>query len=387
MYHLSAGESEYNKTSYQIDGYLNRPLDSELWPILALFLSGKAFSVPQIEEAISRKKKVVEYLQATTKGAGAIIWQSFLKLARLLILLSTMPFKKIKIIAQRNWPWILVNSARILAAFSAIEIVWYWIFNWPFSHGGGMTLYTLLFALGIIAINIATFDDDTSQSARNVMSYLSLPLMIVAMLSYAATSFIAFMPAKSDGETSVEDYSVLINRKTGDFIGRLPLKADDWRFIWKPHADIWHINHFKYKIVAGVPLENYFERTYSFKDGSMTYELPVRVDYKIKLTDREEYVKALKRWKNAENLESALMSEIGKKVVPLVNNPFHEILESLDKNKTTDLLFNASLMSQKKEELANLVLQAFRAELLKLKAIQGHEVEFQVSRWSLPPSY
>lgn len=385
MYHLASGDSEHSKTSYQIDGYLNRPLDSKLWPVLALLLSGKAFSIPQIEEAISWKKKVVEYLGATTRGASAVILQNFLKLAQLLILASIMPFKKIKIVAQRNWPWILGKSALILAVFSALEIVWYWTFNWPFSRSSGLTLCTFLFIAGIIAINIATFDNDTSRGTRSVMRYLSLPLMIIAMLSYAATSFIAYMPTES-GKTPVENYSVLVNRKTGDFIGRLPLNQNDAHLVWKTQEKILSINHFKYKVVPGIPLENYFERTYSFKDGSNEYKLPVRITYKIKLVNREEYIKAWKRWKNEENLENTLISEIGRKVAPLVNDRFHEILEATDKNKTADLLFNASLINQKKEELANLVLQAFRAELFKLKTMQGQEVEFQISKWSPSPS-
>lgn len=60
LYHLATGESELNKTSYQIDGYLNRPLNSELWPVISLMLSGSAFSVPQVEEMMGWKKRFSE---------------------------------------------------------------------------------------------------------------------------------------------------------------------------------------------------------------------------------------------------------------------------------------------------------------------------------------
>lgn len=60
MYHLATGESEYNKTSYQIDGYSNRPLDLEIWPVISLLLSGNAFSIPQVKEFIGVKRKIAE---------------------------------------------------------------------------------------------------------------------------------------------------------------------------------------------------------------------------------------------------------------------------------------------------------------------------------------
>ena len=292
---------------------------------------------------------------------------------------------KIAAAARRNWSIILSKSADILAFASVVEIIWYWTFNWPFSDDGGIFFYTLLFVIGLIAILIATFKNSVAQSVRNAMRYLSLPLIILAMLAYAATSFVAFLPIE-EVQTPVKDYSILIGRKSGDFIGRLPLNADDWQFIWKPQADIWSINHLKYKVVPGIPLKHYFERTYTFKDGSAAYDFPARIYYRIKADRREEYVGAWKKWKNAENMESALIWGINNKTVPVMNIRFHEILESFDKNRTADLLFNASLINQKKEEFNNLVLHAFRAELLKLKAVQGQEVEFQVSRWSPPPS-
>lgn len=386
MYHLASGESEYNKTSYQIDGYLNRPLDSELWPILALLLSGKAFSIPQIEDAISRKKKVMEYLRTAANGAGALTRQNFINPARKLILMLGAIPGKTAAAAQRNWSWILKPSASILAVASLFEIVWYWVFNWPFSNAGGILFYTFLFIGGFIVIAVTTFDNDVNESIRNVMIYLCLPLMIIAMLAYATTSFIAFVPAK-DGKTPIENYSVLIDRKTGDFMGRLPLSEGDARFVWKKQPEIWHINHLKYKVVPGIPLEDYVEATYEFEDGARTYELPAKIYYKIKAERREEYVKAWKKWKNAKNLKSALLSEISNKTVPIMNNRFPEILESLDKTKTADLLFNKSLIDQRKEELDNLIIQAFRTELSKLKEVRGQEVKFLVTKWTpYPPS-
>ena len=194
MYHLAVGESEHNKTSYQIDGYLNRPLDSELWPVLALLLSGKAFSIPQIEDAISRKKKVIEYFRTTAISAGAIIQQNFMDSARKLILLPGALPGKVAAVARRNWSMILSRSAIVLVLASVVEIIWYWTFNWPFSDDGGIFFYTLLFVIGLIAILIATFKNSVAQSVRNAMRYLSLPLIILAMLAYAATSFVAFLP-------------------------------------------------------------------------------------------------------------------------------------------------------------------------------------------------
>ena len=350
MYHLAVGESEHNKTSYQIDGYLNRPLDSELWPVLALLLSGKAFSIPQIEDAISRKKKVIEYFRTTAISAGAIIQQNFMDSARKLILLPGALPGKVAAVARRNWSMILSRSAIVLVLASVVEIIWYWMFNWPFSYGGGIFVNSALFVAGFIAIYNATFDSGVSHSTRNVMGYLFLPLVIGLMFVYAATSFVVFLPIK-EVQTPVKDYSILIGRKSGDFIGRLPLNADDWQFIWKPQADIWSINHLKYKVVPGIPLKHYFERTYTFKDGSAAYDFPARIYYRIKADRREEYVGAWKKWKNAENMESALIWGINNKTVPVMNIRFHEILESFDKNRTADLLFNASLINQKKKNL------------------------------------
>jgi hypothetical protein len=55
LYHLVTGKSEFTNESFLLDGY-RRPINSSLWPIIAILLNGQGKSVERIEKMVSEIK-------------------------------------------------------------------------------------------------------------------------------------------------------------------------------------------------------------------------------------------------------------------------------------------------------------------------------------------
>ena len=294
LYHLATGESELNKTSYQIDGYLNRPLDSTLWPAISLMLLGSAFSVPQVEEMAkfgrrmakkegwNKRKLILTSRFAVLKGSICQV---------LLCALSTY---------HRFCYYVVNNAAGQMGLFFAavIELVWYWRFNWPFSNGLGIFLFSALFALAVGFVYWVTYDDGAtsslSEELRQIERRRHLPRMVMIMALYAGTSFFSSTTAGGSGD------SILVKRDTGEFVARVGLQRNDRFLVW----DKWLINHFKYKVVSGVYLNGATEEIILINDDTHSYDLKTGIKYRVY---EKDYFTVLREWKNDDELKKRFM--------------------------------------------------------------------------------
>lgn len=365
LYHLAAGESELNKTSYQIDGYLNRPLNSEFWPLISLLLSGSTFSVPQVEEMAKSGRRIAKKERMTKQKQVLLSKLALLKTSICQIFLCIIP-------AYYRLCFYMVNSERVQVGVilaGIIEVIWYWKFNWPFSNGFGMFLLSALFALAVGFVYWVTYDEGAtsslSEELRQIERRRHLPRMVMIMALYAGTSFFSSTTAGGSGD------AILVKRDTGEFVARVGIPSSDRFFAW----DRWLINHFKYKVVSGVYLNGTTEEIIRINDDTHSYDLKMGIKYRVY---EKDYFTVLREWKNDKELKKAAHTEFDGKITPAMNKHFHDILVGIAAEKKIDNMsfnFDVKWFDDAKPQIDN----ALRLKLMEeIKIINIAPVELSI---------
>ncbi|MBI3684809.1 hypothetical protein HY250_00145 [Candidatus Azambacteria bacterium] len=340
LYHLASGESEYCKESFRIDGYAQKPLQTKLWPVMSLLLSGNACSIVQVErefnEATSWAKEAQKSMRRAVSQIGGAIgravgafWRQGSRMLRFLA------------------PWIQRNQNRIETArdFTLLigclaEIVWYWIFNWRISGAIGLFLSTLA---SVVVACFLMFG--LRANSRRNLYWRTSACVIAVMVLYASLSF--WIPLSVYEKNPVEDHAVLVDRKSGEFVARLPLKIGDHFLTWEKNT----INHFRYRVVPGVPVDGSFPKTFTFIDGARRIALPVTVDYRM-MKKKEDFISVWQAWKDKEQLDRGIDKALDAALGPKLNERFGQLNGKLNvKHSTADLLFDADLVAKQRVAL------------------------------------
>jgi hypothetical protein len=307
LYHLATGESEFNKAaSYSIDGY-TKPVESKYWPLMEYLLSGQAHNIPKIEDMLSWKKEyaqkandfkilaVSKLKSAYTFTAAKIV--SAVKIFPTLIRAMALKISDLKQIeSDAAVKWIITLSCIGIAAL----ILCYFNFNALFSSNRGMILLSIPLIV-ISVFTLAIFNDNHHVGCVGIIFLL--------ILLYGATSFWAPMWH----ELKEDENPVIVDRKTEMIVGKLPHNKNDHYLEWKSP---W-INHFKYKVVQGLPKSLSFPKQYSSSDGKHTCNLSEQIEYSIP-ENYQAYSKALKRWPTTKQIEASVNTEINK-LIPATN--------------------------------------------------------------------
>lgn len=157
------------------------------------------------------------------------------------------------------------------------------------------------------------------------IGWLAIEVLIIFL--YAVTAFIS---PTYDGDGHARGFPVLVDRRSGEFVARLPLDEKDNLLIWNSVF----INHFKYKVTQGLPLNASFNANFVVYDNSLSHKFVFKVDYEIG-PEKESYAKALKQWRTKDEVEDAILAKIGASIADSMNGYFHDfILKSAKKGKS-----------------------------------------------------
>lgn len=250
--------------------------------------------------------------------------------------------------------WILIPAF-------VLEIVWHFAFNWSFSKGEDMFLLLLLF--GTLFNIVILFWWDNSRARPHPGFW---PAALIVMGLYASTSFLVSMNEYTDekraGKTPIENNEILIDRKSGEFVARLPINKSDKLLTWDKRI----INHFKYKIVPGIPAQGEFKEVVMVKSGSWACELPVMINYEI--NSKDAYETARKKWKNSAAMQEAIDRTfndiIDTAVVPKINRRFDILVRSVQgKVNVADFLFSRNKDKAIRDKIEAELLKYFAGEL------------------------
>jgi hypothetical protein len=364
LYHLTTGESEYNKReSYLIDGY-TKPFESKYWPVISHLISGEAYNIPQIEEMMGWKGQTSKNLKSFGK-------RTITSLSGYTTRISSWCIEKIDREKIRNSMLLRKITLLSFIAMFFAEIGWYWWFNWPLSSGLGMFLLTLIgvcsFSVGLFANNGNNSSNDDWYGPRANFNFTArLLILTIIMILFASTSFLSNFPEDSFG--NVTDDSILVSRKTGDFAFRLPTCEDDWL---KPLPNLaWnkkYVNHIKYEVVPGIPLKGAVNMKMYVKANNRNIEFPVVIIYSFP-AEREIFANEIKKWRNKGHLEEVIFREVENKVFPETVKKIRDSESLFNKNiSLLDVFYNNEFVKRERLEISGTVETILNTELKNLK--------------------
>lgn len=317
MYHLATGHSERNKASLAIDGYPE--IATELWPVIALMLSGQAFSIPQIDEMASYKTQMRNRLARNKDSLKKIFGALFVKTGRVSNRLVGAGSRCLDFL-KRCYPMIKNVGATVMACVCLLEVIAVTAFNVAFSSLVGSAVFALIFVLSLIVIYGATFGDistNDERQRRRMMHVWFFPMLFFSMAAYAGTTFIFF----SSGVGNMEN-GVILERGTNKFVGRLANNSNDNYLLWNKNF----INHFRYKVTYGIPVNDVMERKYDIASGNVKLNRVFQVRYAV-IDGR--YSELLEKYGTKESLEKEIEKHFNDKVVPAVRKDFDDYMAEM----------------------------------------------------------
>ncbi|MBI2633246.1 MAG: hypothetical protein HYW78_02535 [Parcubacteria group bacterium] len=301
-----------------------------LWFFISLLLSGNAYDIPKTEKILDDLKKETSWWYASLYKIKTFLSSCVQRIKRVASA-TTLPTLKdiIEWLTKRDdysrWRINKLLAVPLAIAF-IVEIVWYSKFNYLFSNEVGIIfiIATFLTALSILYFIAFYNDDDRSLLFANDQK-LFVPLVVVIMTLFPLVSFCAPILKSiiqyEDNKTCVKEYAVVIDKKSDSFVARLPLKKDDKILTWNSSF----INHFKYKIVPGIPMEGQFVFAYTItvKKG-YSYEFTKTIYYRI---NEKIYPRTIMKWKNKSNLDRYIAQKISDSISPEMNRYTKKLLE------------------------------------------------------------
>lgn len=327
MYQLATGYSERNKASLAMDGY--PAIETELWPAIALMLSGQAFSIPQIDEMIgwktslkkkgdSVKRKTADFMKNIfdfTLRTGKIIW-SFLG-------------KKYKVIK--------VAGAIGLGVLSVVELIFVFFLNISFSSVMASLAFAIVFGIALLVVYSATFgsvSNSNERTNRQIMNVWFFPSMFVTMMLYAGTAFIFIL---NGGAVADNANSVIVERSTGKFVGRVPTEENKTYLVFESIF----LNHFKYKIIPGLPINGTIDKNIELVSGEEKLNRILRANYTVV---NGKYPYLIEKYGSRESLEAEIVRGVDGKLIPATRKHFDEYVKKLKllKSKTIAIDINVS---------------------------------------------
>jgi hypothetical protein len=250
VYHFLTGKSAKNVDSMAMDGYPK--LSNELiWAIIEPMINARANSLPEVEglvrnyESDKRRKAAgirnKKILGATKRMAHFMVIKPIL----LLLFVIAWPFRAV----ADNWDVFKVIIAIIVIVAAVVEVVVFCVFrNAIGASGWGTVGYTVIFLVLIVIVNVI-WHEDGNFARNNVFGMIS---MLVVMAAYFFCIFFCF------GKFFKYQDAIVINKKTSEFIARIPLRANGSdsskiaEFNNRFEGINWNkrfMNHFKYKVV------------------------------------------------------------------------------------------------------------------------------------------
>ncbi len=332
---------------------------ASLWYFIMILLSGNVYSIPKVETLLNdiQKETLWQYTAwHSLCETSALVFKKILSAIKaIIVFFFFLPVRFVRLIDDK-----LDSINKILGTIFFLgciaEIIWYWKFNWSFSSGPATFLFTVVFVIIIPMLYNFTFDwsDNVMRGTLAVMRRLFLPLISLWMLLFASLSFWAPIPGspEKNGNTVVMDNAVIVERKTGNFVARLPLTEDDTAFIWESVF----INHFKYKIVSGLPLSDMLFLTYTPSTSSKKFEITLYYD----INKKDSYGYALQKFGTRQNVLDAIHAEFNKVILPSFMTHFsalsEEYSQSFDTSLTpTSLILSPDIVTQEKGKLEKLL--------------------------------
>ena len=257
------------------------------------------------------------------------------------------------------------GTAWIVFVLAFVLIVWYWIFCWAFSSSFGLFLYSLAYVIALIFVFTSAdskFGYAYRERVGEFYGYI-ISLTLLATIAFAATSFNAAFSTEKDGITPLNDYSVLVDRKTDAFVARLPVTKEEIRDANYLVIDSYFINLFKYRVATGIPMSAKIKSEYAF-NGYETYKFPYEVRYVI---SRDNYPAAWKRWKNKQALEKEIVRQVNEALTRL--NEREREIEAFAATRSITMkeaMKNRDLIPNEEKKLNQLFREMFAEELKKV---------------------
>ncbi len=287
-----------------------------LWYFILLLLSGNLYSIPKVEILLNdlRKEQSRWYrLLDATRRAGAKFIRGIFSVIKFFVFL---PVRFAKLIYR-----IFCASIATLCVLLYIgEVAAYIKFNWLFSGGLAMGISV---GVGAIAIGMLCLHDDI-RSVYRIPLFVFLNTFLLIALSFWSPMVESF--ADGDGDrTCVVDNAVIVDRKTGKFVARLPLTEDDKTLVW----DSYIINHLKYKVVPGLPLSNSsFDITLNIPiNGKIIYVFTGTVNYVI---EGKSYPIIFNTYGGGKDFYNAIKQKIAKDIQPKLAQRANILIDRYD---------------------------------------------------------
>src|SRR3989339_63254 len=311
VYQTFAGVSEFTDESFIVDGYDNRPLNTVHWFLVGYLLHHGAHDLMAFETLIGWRSAIRRWFDEKKAKRSAekeaLLQEQKAKWeARKLDVKDTE--RALKIAGRSMWwrnftdgiiEWLGTNKSNfvsgLLIALCAIEIVVFWLANWPWSAPFALALFSLVFICAILAEFIAWKWLSYSDTIR--VAVILLVMIFFAMSSVYTVSLSLNLPEGKNRNM------VLINRDTGALVGRLPNDIQDKFLTWNKSA----IPLFRYRIEQGLPLAQKQQFELVFGDKELKFSAAFKVDAYYALIDQTAaaYVLAWDYWRTPENLTVA----------------------------------------------------------------------------------
>lgn len=325
MYHLATGYSERNKASLAIDGYPE--IETELWPVVSLMLSGQAFSIPQIDEMIGWKTKLKKSMRSA-QGKMMILSKSAFDL-------GLKARSSVWNILSRSYPKIKKFGAVVIGLLFAIEMMYVGGINVEFSSLIGAMLLAVIFAIVGIYIYVSTFcraSNSDERVWRRIMNVWFFPSIIITMILYAGTTFVFLL---NGGVIANNMNSIIIERDTGKFVGRVPTEQNKDYLVFNSIF----LNQFKYKVIPGLPIAGSVEKKLEITSGDDKLERIIQVNYNI--VDGR-YADMVQKYGTQEVLEKEISQNIDAKLVPAIKKRFDDYANKARSLSRKNLAINIS---------------------------------------------
>lgn len=312
LYHLATGKSVLKNTVTIADTDRLDPMQSELWPVIEILLTGESFNLPDIEQRLALKtygEEAWEKLAPVRQALKSKVRLVLVAIAGWFVAGANLLRRALNFLWQ-TLEFRLLDACCVTAIVLSIAYVGY---NWHFFSGPRIIFTVVVFwvlmglSLEFAGENVRdNWKKNESRRERAKYAAIGASLTIIWILMLGMFQIRVPFHSGEDFSNGVSNNPIVVERASGKFVGCLTEKNEVTPLTYRGR---W-LNPFKVKVIEGLPIEE-----------SLNLDLVdnMKLSVTYRLSSRDKYLAALKEWPNRSSLAEGLNTEISK-LIPAMND-------------------------------------------------------------------